>query len=216
MFSANRFTATQHSTADEKARFCNSFATFVLGGFARSVFKPQFYRRLSSIFGHVAHYDETGFYEVWFSTPEQQRHFIQCIYEWVPMGQPEFCWVGRGAGTEVVGGDECRRHRGGHCRERAEIHRGFGSGIATSCRPSNRKTHQQFTVVAKSSNTNAFGHRQYVLVADDGSAFKVQRYYQYSWDNGQVVKVPLVMGEPNWSALQCECPERIEDCPVEV
>ena len=70
--------------------------------------------------------------------------------------------------------------------------------------------------MARSSNTNAFGHRQYVVVADDGSAFKVQRSYQYSWATGQIVKVPLVMGEPNWSAVQCECPERIENCPVEV
>ena len=61
VFSASRFIATQHSTADEKARFCNWFVRFVLGGFARSVFKAQFYRRLSNIFGHVAHYDETGF-----------------------------------------------------------------------------------------------------------------------------------------------------------
>ena len=79
------------------------------------------------------------------------------------------------------------------------------------------KTHQRFTVVAKSSNTGAFGHRQYVMVADDGSAFKVHRIYLYPWEHGQVVSVPLVDGEPDWCSIQgVECPERIENCPVEV
>ena len=93
IFTARRFIATQHSSADEKARFCNWFVRFVRAGFASRNFAPQFYRRLSTIFGFIAHYDETGFYEVWFATPEKQRHFIQRIYERIPMGQPEFCWV---------------------------------------------------------------------------------------------------------------------------
>ena len=46
LFTANRFTATQHSTADEKARFCVAFATFILSGFPRGRFKSKFYRRL--------------------------------------------------------------------------------------------------------------------------------------------------------------------------
>ncbi len=79
------------------------------------------------------------------------------------------------------------------------------------------ETHQRFTVVAKSSNLGSFGHRQYVMVADDGSAWKVQRIYLYPWEHGQVVSVPLVDGEPDWCSIQgVECPHRIENCPVEV
>ena len=168
-----------------------------------------------NIFGHIANYDATGFYEVWFATPEKQRHFIQRIHEWTPMGQPEFCWVDverelkswvamDAEAIEAVIAENERKYA-----EASEVESARRAALQS-------KTHQRFTVVAKSINTNAFGHRQYVLVGDDGSAFKVQRYYQYPWQPGQVVSVPLVMGEPNWSAIQCECPERIENCPVEV
>ena len=51
LFTADRFVATPHSTAEEKVRFCNTFVGFVLRGFDRKVFKPEFYRRLSCIFG---------------------------------------------------------------------------------------------------------------------------------------------------------------------
>ena len=78
------------------------------------------------------------------------------------------------------------------------------------------QTHQAFTVVAKSSNIGAFGHRQYVMVAQDGSAWKVHRIYLYPWHIGQVVNVPLVNGEPDWCSIQgVECPQRVENCPVE-
>ena len=212
---ADRFLATPCSTAEDKAGFCNDFVKFVLGGFARNLFKPKLYQRLSNIFGHCAHYDETGFYEVWFSTPEQQRHFIQCIYECVPLGDPQFCWADVERELKswaVMNADAIKAVI-------AENEQKFNEAAAAEkARRSalRRKTRQQFTVVAKSTNSNAFGHRQYVVVADDGSAFKVQRYYANSWDTGQVVTVPLVGGEPNWSAIQCECPERIEDCPVAI
>ena len=105
LFTADRFTATQHSTADEKARFCVAFATFILSGFPRGRFKSKFYRRLSNIFGHIAEFDETGFWEIWFATPAKQRQFIRRIHEWVAIGDPNFCWSRRGTRTQVVGGD---------------------------------------------------------------------------------------------------------------
>ena len=37
-FAADRFADTPHSTAEDKARFCNDFARFVLGGFDRKRF----------------------------------------------------------------------------------------------------------------------------------------------------------------------------------
>ena len=92
IFATDRFAATQHSTTEEKARSCDNFAKFILGGFSRSQFKSAFYRRLSNIFGHIANYDETGFWEVWFVTPAKQCQFIRRIHEWVPMGDPYFCW----------------------------------------------------------------------------------------------------------------------------
>ena len=64
VFAADHFVATPHSTAEEKARFCAAFVRFVLRGFDRKLFKPDFYRRLSNIFGHIANYDADGFWEL--------------------------------------------------------------------------------------------------------------------------------------------------------
>ena len=130
VFTADRFTATQYSTAEEKARFCAAFVRFVLRGFARKLFKPEFYRRLSNIFGHIANYDETGFWEVWFSTPAKQRQFVRRIHEWVPVGDPHFCWsdvereLKSWAATEaeaieaVLAENERKVRRGGAGRDR--------------------------------------------------------------------------------------------------
>ena len=215
-FPASRFTATAHSTAEERARFCKAFVTFVLSSFARRLFKPAFYRRLSNIFGNIAHYDETGFYEVWFSTPARQRQFIKCIHQWTPHGDPNFCW------TDVEHELKSWATAEADAVEAvlAENERKFGEAVQAE---TDRRaalagqTQQRFTIVAKSSNIGSFGHRQYVLVADDGSAWKVHRIYLYPWETGQVVNVPLVEGEPDWCGIQgVECPERMPNCPQPV
>ena len=186
VFAADRFVATQHSTAEEKARFCAVFVRFILAGFPRSMFKSAFYRRLSNLFAHIAHYDETGFYETWFATPAKQRQFVRRIREHVPVGDPHYCWsdverelkswaAREAEAVEAVLAENERKHAEGMQAEadrRADL-------VGKTC--------QQFKVVARSSNTNAFGHRQYIMVANDGSAFKVQRYYGYPWESGQLV-----------------------------
>jgi hypothetical protein len=216
VFPIRRFTATQISTAEEKARFCAAFVRFVLSGFARRLFKPAFYRRLSNIFGHIANYDETGFYEVWFSTPAKQRQFVRRIHEHVPVGDPHFCWsdvereLKSWAATEADAVEAVLAENERKFAEAAQTETDRRAALQS-------QTHQEFTVVAKSTNTGSFGHRQYVLVADDGSAFKVLRSYSCPWDAGQVVNVPLVDGQPDWCSIQgVECPERVEDCPMEV
>jgi hypothetical protein len=215
IFTTNRFTATPHSTAEEKARFCAAFAKFILSGFARRLFRHDFYRRLSNIFGHIANYDDTGFWEVWFSSPDRQRQFVRRIHDWVPVGDPHFCW------SDVERELKSWATKEADAIETVLTENERKSIEATEAENARRvallsQTHQAFTVVAKSSNIGAFGHRQYVMVADDGSAFKVLRSYLYSWDTGQVVMVPLVNGKPDWCGIQgVECPERVEDCPVE-
>ena len=215
LFNAAGFTATSHSTAEEKARFYNHFVRFVLSGFARRLFKPKFYRRLSCIFGHIANYHETGFWEVWFADPAKQRQFVRRIHQWVPVGDPHFCWVDverelktwatrESEAVEAVLVENERKSA-----EAAQAETDRHAALAS-------KTRQEFTVIAKSSNTGGFGHRQYILCAQDGSAWKVHRIYLYPWQVGQVVAVPLVNGEPDWCSIQgVECPERVENCPVE-
>lgn len=214
-FSIDRFTDTEHATADEKALFCKWFVRFVLAGFAPRLFAPRFYRRLSNIFGHIAHYDETGFWETWFSTPEQQRQFVRRIHEWIPIGDAPYCWsdVERELKSwAVMNAETIEEVLGENERKFAEAAATENARRAALA----KRSHQQFSVVARSTNTNSFGHRQYVVVADDGGVYKVQRCYQKPWEHGQVIIVPLVSGEPNWLAIQCECPERFEPNPVEV
>ena len=213
-FTVNRFTATEFSTSEEKARFCTAFVRFVLGGFPRGRFKPAFYRRVSNIFGHIANYDADGFWELWFATPAKQRQFVQQIHDWLPVGDPHFCWS-----------DVERELKGWAATEAeaveavlAENERKFA---ATARAETDRRaalrsqTRQQFTVVAKSSNLNGFGHRQYILRAAD-TAWKVHRSYLYPWEVGQVVSVPLVDGEPDWCSIPgVECPYRMPDGPVD-
>ena len=215
LFAADRFAATPHSTADEKARFCNAFARFVLGGFDRKRFTQKFYQRLSLIFGHIAHFNANGFWETWFSTPEQQREFVQHVHEYVALGDPQHCWsdverelkswiVREATAIEAVLAENERKFA---VAAKAEADRS-ATLVAKTC--------QRFIVVAKSSNIGKFGHRQYVLAAQDGSAWKVQRIYLYPWEVGQVVNVPLLNGEPDWCAMQgVECAERLPDCPLE-
>jgi hypothetical protein len=215
VFPTRSFTATQHSTAEEKAKFCVAFVRFVLSGFARRLFKPAFYRRLSNIFGHIANYDETGFWEVWFSTPAKQRQFVRRIHEHVPVGDPHFCWVDverelkSWVATETEAVEAVLAENQRKFDDAAQIETDRRAALQS-------RTHQEFTVVAKSTNLGGFGHRQYILCAQDGSAFKVLRSYSYPWDAGQTVSVPLVDGQPDWCAIPgVECPERVEDCPVE-
>ena len=150
LFTADRFTATQHSTAEEKARFCDNFAKFILGGFPRSRFKSAFYRRLSNIFGHIAEYDETGFWEVWFATPAKQRQFVRRIHEWVPMGDPHFCWsdvereLKSWAATNAEAIDAVLTENERKFAEAVKAETDRRTALQS-------KTHQQFKVVAKST-----------------------------------------------------------------
>jgi len=100
------FTPTEHSSADNKARFANHFVRFVEGGFKRTVFPYWFYTRLSMCFGHIAHYNSGGFYDVWFSSPERRQRFLAHAMAYGCYGQPEFtyCDVEKALGRWL----ECR------------------------------------------------------------------------------------------------------------
>jgi hypothetical protein len=215
VFTTERFTPTQCFSAEEKARFCNDFVRFVLSGFDRKLFKPKFYQRLSNIFGHIAHYDADGFWEVWFASPAKQCQFVQRVHEWVPVGDPHFCWSDAERELKSWATKEAEAVEAAIVASERKFTQ--ASKVETDRRAAlANQTHQQFKVMAKSSNIGSFGHRQYVMVAQDGSAWKVQRTYLYPWETGQVVNVPLINGEPDWCSIQgVECPEQIEDCPVE-
>ncbi len=162
VFAADLFVPTPHSTTEEKSRFCAAFVRFVLRGFDRKLFKPDFYRRLSNIFGHIANYDADGFWEVWFSTPAKQQWFIRCIHEHVPVGDPRFCWsdvereLKSWAATEAKAVEAMLRENERNAKKAAKAESDRRAALA-------KKTHQKFRVVAKSTNLGGFGLRQYIL-----------------------------------------------------
>jgi hypothetical protein len=92
MFKASQFIPTQWDTATTKAKFANQFMKFVKGGFQEKDFPKWFYSRLSNTFGHIAHYDQYGFYEHFFSGEEGKLAFLRHTQDWGCYGQPEFTY----------------------------------------------------------------------------------------------------------------------------
>lgn len=76
-FTPDKFTATQWDSADKKAAFAKTFIKFVQSDFAKSTFTKTFYVRLSMTFGHIAHYNQHGFYEEFFPTTEGKVRFLR-------------------------------------------------------------------------------------------------------------------------------------------
>src|SRR5512138_2024691 len=67
-FQGADFTATKWNTAEDKARMANKLTRFILDGFVQGSFTKDMYKRLSTMFGHIAEYNISGFYSVWFET----------------------------------------------------------------------------------------------------------------------------------------------------
>ena len=88
----NRFTPTQFSTPEDKAKFANHLVRFVQAGFPRTLFPKWFYRQLSGMFGHIAHYDINGFYHEWFSTPDRKQKWIARVSTWRSYGDPAWTY----------------------------------------------------------------------------------------------------------------------------
>lgn len=91
-FIAAQFTPTKWDTADDKAFFANRFVAFVKSGFKQSLFSKRFYTRLSMTFGHIAHYNQLGFWETFFTTPQGKVDFIAQTLGWGCYGDPGFTY----------------------------------------------------------------------------------------------------------------------------
>ena len=83
-------TATQWSTVEDKWNFVRQFQAFVKSGFAFTKFPKWFYQRLSNTFGHIAHYDQGGFYDNFFRQTAGKVAFVEQCLRWECFGQPEF------------------------------------------------------------------------------------------------------------------------------
>ena len=91
-FEASQVTPTQFSTAADKAKFANHFVRFVESGFKITLFPKWFYHQLSNTFGHIAHFNQGGFYDVQCSTARAQHSFLRQCAGYGCFGSPEFTY----------------------------------------------------------------------------------------------------------------------------
>jgi hypothetical protein len=92
LFDATRFTPTEWDTAEDKAKFANQFVRFVESDFKGTLFPKWFYNRLSMTFGHIAHYNQGGFYGEFFTNTRDKMQFLKQTAECGCYGSPEFTY----------------------------------------------------------------------------------------------------------------------------
>ena len=71
------YTATQWNTAEDKEWFVKHFIKFVEKGFPQHLFTKKFYNRLMNTFGHIAHYNQQGFWDTWFTCAADKARFLK-------------------------------------------------------------------------------------------------------------------------------------------
>ena len=76
-FTPKCFTATKWDSGDKKAAFAKQFIKFVQSDFNMKQFPKTFYTRLSMTFGHIAHFNQHGFYETFFTSTTDKVRFLR-------------------------------------------------------------------------------------------------------------------------------------------
>lgn len=91
-FTTEKFTPTKWDTADKKAAFAKQFINFVQSDFAQTKFPKTFYQRLSMTFGHIAHYNQGGFYVTFFTTTQDKVRFLRMTLAHPCHGDPTYTY----------------------------------------------------------------------------------------------------------------------------
>lgn len=91
-FTADRFSATKWQEAEEKVKFARQFIKFVQWDFSKKQFSKAFYQRLSMSFGHIAHYNQGGFFDTFFTTTEGKVRFLRQTLAHPCWGDPAFTY----------------------------------------------------------------------------------------------------------------------------
>lgn len=112
LFKAGQFTPTEFYTAEDKAKFANAFVRLVEGDFAPGLFPKWFYTNLTNCFGHIAHFDQSGFYATWFTSNEKKLRFLVNAGRFPAYGDPEFtfCDVEKALKTWIAGSGAVQRY----------------------------------------------------------------------------------------------------------
>ncbi len=100
---AAEFMPTRFSIAGDKAAFGNVLLHFLESNCTQELFTKSFYNRLSMCFGHLAHGDRQGFYDIWFTSDKNCLNFLNHTLRAHCWGQPEFtfCDVERAVQREL-------------------------------------------------------------------------------------------------------------------
>lgn len=213
-FEPSQFTATEFDSAEEKAKFANKLADFLLSGCPRRKFTQWLYEHLSGHFnGHIAHYDANGFYSAWFETPEGREKFLRRMVDYPCYGEPQytFCDVSRAMQAwYALHQKEVEEALLKRMEEEEQAARKESSRLATA----QEKSQEEYVVVAVTKRPGGFGHYGYVVVARDGSAYHLDRSLSFGrWNVREVLTVPLVRGQPQWRALNVELYRRLPNAP---
>jgi hypothetical protein len=78
------------------------------------------------------------------------------------------------------------------------------------------QTVKHFMVVAASKNTNSFGLRGMVLMARNGEAWQVAANHMNVRKQGDLLRVPVRGGDPDWAGLGYETPKKLPTAPANV
>lgn len=91
-FKASQFVPTKWESAEQKAKFANQFARFVVSGFNPRLFPKWFYVRLSMTFGHIAHYNQHGFFNTFFTSTDGILDFVRTTLQYPCYGDPTYTY----------------------------------------------------------------------------------------------------------------------------
>ena len=122
-----KYTATQWNTEADKAKFVRQFKAFVESDFAESKFPKWFYTRLSMTFGHIAHYNQGGFYATFFGNVADKVCFLKQTVQAGCYGSPEFTYC------------DCEREIQDWLREQGTLAK-YETAFAAACEASARAT----------------------------------------------------------------------------
>jgi hypothetical protein len=214
IFSADQFTPTEFTTAEDKAKFANFFVRFVSEGFKKGLFQKQFYHRLSMTRGHIAHYNADGFYNTWFATTEDQQRFIDHWRNEPVFGDPAYTFsdVERELQSWI---QQNEQKIASIIEDNAKVEQAAHDVEDQRVRNLEGENRQEFAVAQKSSNTNSFGLYGIILVAKDGSAWEAAHGYLDCPEQGDVVSLGLDgNSEPIFTGY--EIPRRLKNAPQEV
>jgi hypothetical protein len=85
-----KFTATKWNTVEDKEKFVEHFVKFVERDFPPHMFTKKFYNRLMNTFGHIAHYNQLGFWETFFTNARDKAEFLKQTMEFPCYGDPAY------------------------------------------------------------------------------------------------------------------------------